>query len=102
MNTQDGRWDFLRASDLASQVSPSGSGITTSGSDPFPTAGPGRFDRAFRQEVADRVLGILTAGYVARREFVREEARKRNLSVEQLMAAYIARMIMDKVDKEYI
>ncbi len=102
MSTQDGQGYWLGAGDLASRSSLSDSVIITAGSDPSPTAGPGRFDRAFRQEVADKVLGILKVGYVVRREFVQEEARRRNLSVEQLMAAYIARTIMDKVDKEYI
>jgi hypothetical protein len=102
MNIQDGQGYRLGASGFSSQSPPADPVMSTAGFDSFPMVGPGRFDRAFRQEVADRVLGILTAGYVARREFVQEEARRRNLSVEQLMAAYIARTIMDKVDKEYI
>jgi hypothetical protein len=33
---------------------------------------------------------------------VRGEARRRGLSVEQLLAAYLARRIMDKVDDDYV
>jgi hypothetical protein len=62
----------------------------------------GRFDGAFRQEVAAKILEALAKGYVTHKEVMRREARKRNLSVEQLLAAYLARTIMDKVDSEYI
>jgi hypothetical protein len=74
-----------------SSASDSGITLTLRGPDP-----------AFRREVAAKILDTLTQGYVTRREFVLREARRRGLSVEQLLAAYLARTIMDKVDSEYL
>ncbi|MBX6312099.1 MAG: hypothetical protein IRY99_04150 [Isosphaeraceae bacterium] len=62
----------------------------------------GDFDRAFRQEIAHKIYEILRRAYITDRQYVQEEALKRNLSIEQLLAAYLARIIMDKVDSEYI
>jgi hypothetical protein len=59
-------------------------------------------DPVFRREVAAKILDTLTQGYVTRREFVQREAHRRGLSVEQLLAAYLTRTIMDKVDSEYL
>ena len=60
------------------------------------------FDRAFRENVAAMILGVLTKGYFTHREYVLREAQRRNMSVEQLLAAYLARKIMDRVDDEYL
>jgi hypothetical protein len=62
----------------------------------------GLYDRAFRQEVAAKIYDALAKGYVTHRESMVREARKRNLTVEQLLAAYLARIIMDKVDSDYV
>jgi hypothetical protein len=86
-----------------SMRSPSDSGITIPADGISSGEGMhGDFDRVFRQEVAAKILDALAKGYVTHREFVRKEAKRRNLSVEQLLAAYLARTIMDKVDSEYI
>ena len=60
------------------------------------------FDQAFRQNVAAVIFDVLTKGYLTNREYVLREARRRNMSVEHLLAAYLARKIMDRVDDEYI
>jgi hypothetical protein len=73
--------------------SASDSGVTITGRGPDP---------AFRREVAAKILDTLTQGYVTRREFVLREAQRRGLSVEQLLAAYLTRTIMDEVDREYL
>jgi hypothetical protein len=70
-----------------------------------PAAGgnePEQFDLAFRQRIADRIHDVLRQAYVTRPEHVAAEARKRGVSCEQLLAAYIARLVMDKVDREYL
>ena len=87
------------ADDLA-PLPPSDSGVLTA--DPPRPDLPGGFDLAFRRAVAGLILDALTKGYVTNREYVRGEARRRGLSVEQLLAAYLARTIMHKVDGEYV
>jgi hypothetical protein len=77
-------------------------GSVPSGSDSGITIAPGGWNLAFRQEVAAKILDTLTQAYATRRGFVLEEARRRGLSVEELLAAYLTRTIMDKVDREYI
>jgi hypothetical protein len=66
------------------------------------TIAPGGRDLAFRQDVAAKILDALTKSYVTRREFVLREAQRRGLTVEHLLAAYLTRKIMDKVDREYL
>jgi hypothetical protein len=77
-------------------------GPVPSGSDSGITVAPGGWNLEFRREVAAKILDTLTQAYVTRREFVLEEARRRGVSVEELLAAYLTRSIMDKVDREYI
>jgi hypothetical protein len=60
------------------------------------------FNREYRQKIAAMIVDVLTKGYVTRRDYVVQEAQRRNMSVEQLLAAYLARKIMDRVDNEYI
>jgi hypothetical protein len=87
--------------DDLSQANATG-GSMPSGSDSGITIAPGGWNLAFRQDVAAKILDALTQAYVTRRGFVLEEARRRGLSVEELLAAYLTRRIMDKVDREYI
>jgi hypothetical protein len=82
-------------------LAPSDSGIIITADPPRPDL-PGGFDLAFRQAVAGLILDALIKGYVTNSEYVRGEARRRGLSVEQLLAAYLARTIMHKVDGEYV
>jgi hypothetical protein len=78
----------------------SDSGIVASPS-PASAGDPDGVERAFRRSVADLIHVVLTKGYVTRRDFVRGEAARRGLSVEWLLAEYLARTIMDRVDREY-
>src|SRR5438105_1390480 len=73
--------------------SPSDSDLLLRG-EPAPRE-PDSYDALFRKEVAARICDILTKGYVTRREFVLKEAHKRGIPVEQLLASYIARVLMD-------
>jgi hypothetical protein len=92
---------IIIVNDDLSQANATG-GPVPSGSDSGITIAPGGWNLEFRQEVAAKILDALTQAYVTRREFVLEEARRRGVSVEELLAAYLTRTIMDKVDREYI
>jgi hypothetical protein len=93
--------------DLGLVPSPSDSGIVVSPlGEPlleWPASGPPpTFNQEFRQRIAALLREALTLGYVTRREYVRTEAHRRGLSVEELLAAYLTRKIMDRVDDEYV
>ena len=61
----------------------------------------GQFELEFRHEVAQLVYRVLVrAG--GDRGAIEAEAAKRGLSLEELLAAYLTRIIMDKVDREYL
>ena len=79
---------------------PDDSGIVLHGGGGPERHTPDQRARTFRRAIAERVLRVLTTAYVTRPEPVRAEARRRGITVEQLVAAHIARVIMDKVDNE--
>lgn len=62
----------------------------------------GDFDRAFRKEIAAWIHGVLSKAYVTDRDAIREEANKRGITVEVLLASYITRVVMHRVDDEYV
>jgi hypothetical protein len=62
----------------------------------------GNFELAFRREVAQLIYRALTRASGQARELVLAEAQRRGLTVEQLLAAYLTRVLMDKVDREYL
>ena len=64
--------------------------------------GPGRFERSFRRQVAGQIRDVLTRGYVLRYSALLHSARKRGVTVEHLLAVYLTRLVMDKVDREYL
>jgi hypothetical protein len=59
-------------------------------------------DRIFREKIARKIHSVLTIAYVKRRGKIAREARERQVTVEELIAGYLARVIMDKVDGEYL
>jgi hypothetical protein len=59
-------------------------------------------DRDFREKVARKIHSVLVRAYVKRRGKIAREARDRKVSVEVLVAGYLARVIMEKVDGEYL
>ena len=66
----------------------------------YPDAG--NCDKEFRQEIADTIHDVLWKAYGSQSGHVQKEASRRRTSVEKLLAAYLTRIIMDKVDREYI
>jgi hypothetical protein len=62
----------------------------------------GNFDKEFRQEIAHIIHDVLLKAYGSQSGHVQREASRRRTSVEKLLAAYLTRIIMDKVDREYI
>jgi len=62
----------------------------------------GNFDKEFRQEIAVIIHDVLLKAYGSQSGHVQKEASRRRTSVERLLAAYLTRIIMDKVDREYI
>jgi hypothetical protein len=59
-------------------------------------------DRDFREKVARKIHSVLVRAYVKRRGKIAREARDRKVTVEALVAGYLARVIMEKVDGEYL
>ncbi len=62
----------------------------------------GSFDKEFRQEIAVTIHDILLKAYGSQSGHVQKAASRQRTSVEKLLAAYLTRIIMDKVDREYI
>jgi hypothetical protein len=79
---------------------PTDSEIIAWDNDPEPTLA--ECDRIFREKIAGKIHSVLVRAYVKRRGKIAREARDRRVSVEVLIAGYLARVIMDKVDGEYL
>jgi hypothetical protein len=62
----------------------------------------GRYDLRFRAEVAALVGRVLEHYYVHGRREAEEAARRRKTTVEQAAARAITRLVMTKVDEEYV
>jgi hypothetical protein len=79
---------------------PTDSEIMTWDQAPEPTLA--ECDRLFREKIAFRIHSVLNIAYIKRRGKIAREARERKVTVEALIASYLARVIMEKVDDEYL
>ena len=59
-------------------------------------------DLQFRKEVSQMVHDLLRRNYKLDTNTAREIAREKRMTLEQLMAATITHLVMQKVDDEYV
>jgi hypothetical protein len=86
---------------LAQSVAPT-LGVATTRDGAPPRSEGEAYDLRFRREVSQMVHDLLYRHYVKDNASAREVAHKRGLTVEQLLAATIAHLVMKKVDEEYV
>lgn len=86
---------------LAPSIAPTLGIATTPDGTPSRTLGE-PYEVRFRKQVSQIVHDLLQKHYVYDPATAREVARRRGLSVEQLLAATITHHVMKKVDEEYL